>query len=405
MPWIIATTLTVFVPLVLVYSYVCRRTISAVVELKGWDRKKVRKVVFLGALALNLFPLLFLIAFLLGGRTRIPAFAGESLFIDLLFVYPFWFGLVIVVQLFLILVVVDLSRLILRMFAAPRMPQWNSIAARVALFSLLFLTVYTVATVAKDTWTVRINEQTLILPERASSLDGTTIVIVSDIQGDGRTTPDAIRKYVARINSLRADLVLFAGDLVTSGEEYIQSTAELLGDVQSKYGKFAAVGDHDMFSNRDHVVRELQRRGFVIGDDTACVAAIGEDSIGIALVTQTYIRQPKMEQLESVASSSRGIFRIFVVHQPAENLVDFAQRNGFDLFAAGHTHGGGIAFGIPGLYTFAPANLETRFVSGFFDYKGMMVVVTNGLGMTLAPVRFHAPAEISVVRLAKQTQP
>ena len=38
-------------------------------------------------------------------------------------------------------------------------------------------------------------------------------------------------------------------------------------------------------------------------------------------------------------------------------------------------------------------------MSGMFHVKGLDVVITNGLGMTLAPVRFHAPAEITLITL------
>jgi len=117
MPWIIATTLTVFVPLVLIYLYVSRRLVSAVVAVKGWDRKSVRNVALGVVSYINLFPLLFLVVFLIGGRTRIPAFSGESFAVDLLFVYPFWFGLVITIQLFLVLLLMDGSRLVVRLIS------------------------------------------------------------------------------------------------------------------------------------------------------------------------------------------------------------------------------------------------------------------------------------------------
>jgi hypothetical protein len=72
-----------------------------------------------------------------------------------------------------------------------------------------------------------------------------------------------------------------------------------------------------------------------------------------------------------------------------------------NLFVAGHTHGGGIAFGIPGLFLVAPARFESRYMSGVYEEGGLLVSVTNGLGFTLAPIRFHAPAEITVLRLEK----
>ena len=79
--------------------------------------------------------------------------------------------------------------------------------------------------------------------------------------------------------------------------------------------------------------------------------------------------------------------------------VEFAAARPRQLLLAGHTHGGAIAFGIPGLFLLAPSNFETRYVSGAYQVGHMTVSVTNGLGFTLAPIRYHAPAEIVVVTL------
>ena len=401
MPWIIATTLTVLVPLVLVYFYVSKRIITAVVALWKRDSKKVRRNVLGITLYVNLYPILFLIVFLIGGRTRIPAFSGESFVVDLFFAYPFWFGLIVAVQLLLIVLVMDGIRLVVRVVAPAILERWERLHSSGVLLALGVLTVYSLFVVVKDTWTVRINERNLHVQEKAAALAGTKIVIVSDLQGDGRTDEKILEEYVERINRQNADLVLFAGDLVTSGEDYIESTARILGKTNARYGKYAAVGDHDMFSNKDHVIREMRQAGFVIADDTTVSVIVKETQVRITLVTRTYLQSPTKKRLEEIASDTSGEFRIFLVHQPAENLVDFASKEGYDLFAAGHTHGGGIAFGIPGLYTFAPANLESKYVSGFYEMGNMLVVVTNGIGMTLAPIRFHAPSEITVVTLLR----
>jgi predicted MPP superfamily phosphohydrolase len=47
----------------------------------------------------------------------------------------------------------------------------------------------------------------------------------------------------------------------------------------------------------------------------------------------------------------------------------------------------------------APASFETKFISGLYHVSQLDLSVTNGLGLTLAPIRFHAPAEIVLVVL------
>jgi len=146
MPWIIATTLTVFVPLILVYYYISKRIIASVVTMTNWDRKRVRRVVLGILLYINLYPLLFLAAFLIGGRTRIPAFSGESFVLDLLFAYPFWFGLVIAVQLLLVFLVMDGIRVTARVVSRKNLNTWERLHSQGVMLAVAFLTVYSVVT-------------------------------------------------------------------------------------------------------------------------------------------------------------------------------------------------------------------------------------------------------------------
>ncbi|MBI4417336.1 MAG: metallophosphoesterase [Ignavibacteriales bacterium] len=401
MPWIIATTLTVFVPLLVLYWYVGRGLADAITRYFGVDRKKVGKYIWgIGAYA-NAFPVLFLIIFLWRGQSRIPAFAGESVLVDLFFAYPFWFGLVITVQMALVLLVMDLGRLVLWPLYRPRRETWKKKSSAVILAFAVFIAVYSVATIINDTWTVRIVEREFRLPAEAERLEGITLVHISDVQGDGRTTRSRLESYVQQINDLQPDILLFSGDLVSSGEAYIASTAEILSNIRAPFGKIAVVGDHDIFSDKDSVVSSLRKGGFVIEDDTTVSISVNGEAISVTLLTHTYRQRPDNEDLKKAVNGADGVLRILLVHQPAEHLVDFASSQGYHIFLAGHTHGGGVAFGIPGVFLFSPALTESRFVSGFYYVSSMLVSVTNGIGMTLAPIRFHAPAEITVIRLVR----
>lgn len=401
MPWIIATTLTVFVPLIVLYWYVGRRCADALSRYFGWDRKRVGRYTWSVIGYVNAFPLLFLLVFLIQGRSRVPAFAGESFLVDLALAYPFWFGLVITVQMALVIGLFDLVRVLLWPIIRRQKELWKDALARYVLVAGVFIVTYSVATIVMDTWTVRVVEREFTLPERAAELDGVTLVHISDVQGDGRTTPARLADYVRRVNELKPDIVLFSGDVVTSGEAYIAATAEVLSAIEAPYGKIAAVGDHDIFSNRDSVLATMRRAGFIIADDTTVSVSPNGGTVSVTLLTHTYRQRPDNDDLGRAIQGADGLLRILLVHQPAETLVEFARQQGYDLFLGGHTHGGGVAFGIPGVYLFSPASTESRYVSGFYEVGSMLVSVTNGIGMTLAPIRFHAPAEITVIRLVR----
>lgn len=399
MPWIIATTLTVFVPLVVLYWYVGRRLRDALGGYFNLERRRMGRYVWSIIAYVNAYPVLFLIVFLIQGRSRIPAFSGESVAIDLLFAYPFWFGLVFTVQMALLAGLMDLTRFILWPVYRRRQEKWKARQGISILIASVVVGIYSTVTIITDTWTVRIVEREYRLPERAGKLAGSTLVHISDVQGDGRTTRARLEAYVNRVSALKPDVVFFSGDLVTSGEEYIASTAEVLGKVTPSFGKIAAVGDHDIFSDKDSVVASLRRAGFIIADDTTVTISVRGEDVSVTLLTHTYRQRPDQHDLGRAVDGANGTLKILLVHQPAESLVEFAALERYNLFLAGHTHGGGVAFGIPGLFLFSPASMESKYVSGFYEVGRMLVSVTNGIGMTLAPIRFHAPAEISVIRL------
>ncbi|MBI3579837.1 MAG: metallophosphoesterase, partial [Ignavibacteriales bacterium] len=274
--------------------------------------------------------------------------------------------------------------------------------AIITVASLLFISVYSGAVIFKDTWTVRIVEHEIELPSQFSSLAGLRIVQISDVQGDGRTTEHVLINYVNRVNALRPDFIFFAGDVVTGGERYIESTTNVLGKLKSRYGVIAAVGDHDFFSNKVKVIDGLRRNGVLVVEDSTVYFAINGSELAITGITYTYRARPSAEQLSNATGGSLSAYRVLLVHQPAMPLVSYAADKHYNLFVAGHTHGGGLAFGIPGLFLFAPSSVETRYLSGLYKAGEMVVSVTNGLGFTLAPIRFHAPAEITVLTLTKE---
>lgn len=399
MPWIIATTLTVFIPLIVLYWYVGKKLINALTWRFALDRSRVKQIIISIVAALNAFPVIVLIAFLVSGRSRVAAFAGESVLADILLVYPFWFGLVVTVQSCILFLTTDIARLIMRPLYRKTKERWLRAQSTVVLGLLTFVTVYSAVVIALDTWSVQIVRRDFRVPEKASGLAGLNLVHISDVQGDGRTTPERLKNYARLVNEQQPDVIFFAGDLITSGERYIDATGDVMGLMEARLAKIAAVGDHDLFSNREMAVNALRRNGFQIADDTTVVVQTDSGRISVTLLTHTYRQRPDSADLENALVGADGGLKVLLVHQPAESLVAFGQRNGFDLFLAGHTHGGGVAFGIPGLFLISPAAFESRFVSGFYEVGEMIVSVTNGIGMTLAPIRFHAPAQITVIRL------
>jgi len=88
-------------------------------------------------------------------------------------------------------------------------------------------------------------------------------------------------------------------------------------------------------------------------------------------------------------------FEIFFVQQP-KKAVNKAAR-GYGLYLCVHTHGGQIVILFP-FTNIMMSGLESRFTRGQYFINKMMVYVNRGLGMSIAPIRYNAEPEITIIR-------
>ncbi len=337
MPWVLSTTLAIFVPLILINWYVGGKILNAVVTLGNLNRSKTKLSVLLLFIAVNLFPPVALVLYSFGGRDALVILSGENHLFDALFVYPFWCALVLIVQLFLLFLLVDVAKIVLLPIYNGKKDEWKTGEARYVLFVLLFILIYSAVTIYLDTWTVRLSETAVKVPELLAALEGTRIALVSDIHGDGRMTPERIESVVEKVNALQPDLIFYAGDAVTGGEKYIVSTVKIFGGFNAPYGKIAAVGDHDIFSNKTKIVEGLRHNGFQVVEDSTITLNIKSTPIAISVFTYTYRQRPSEVAMQNATNGSSQSFNILLVHQPAESLIKLAASKGYHLFAAGHT--------------------------------------------------------------------
>lgn len=398
MPWFIRTILIVSGFLVLIYGYCGRKLYNALRQVTTRSPQQLKRIIVLCAIYLNAFPICILLAFWLGGREATRFFMGGSPIIDILLVYPAWIGFVVIVQMFLLFLLIDVVKLFgLRWYKTAR-EKWNRREAVAVTAIFILVTLYSTTRVYFDTWTTAVREYPVTVTRELADLDGITIALIADIQGDERTTPQRIRKFVELVNSLNPDFVMFGGDVVTSGDRFIESTLAEMQALHGRIANVAAIGDHDIFSHKEKILNGLKTIGFLVAEDSTVTFTVGKSTIAVTIITNTYRQRPERDFLTNGLAKVSADYRILLTHQPSEPLVQLADEAGYDLFLAGHTHGGSLAFGVPGIYLWAPSHVETRFVSGSYSASRLRVVVTNGLGHTLTPIRFQAPTEVTLLR-------
>jgi predicted MPP superfamily phosphohydrolase len=241
------------------------------------------------------------------------------------------------------------------------------------------------------------------------SLEGFKIVLISDVQADRFTNRSRLARYIEKVNAAKPDLVLIAGDIITSTPNYINLGAEFLGKIKSKYGVYSCVGDHDNWAYRNDVQKSLREVKEALAnvnvkmlDNEKLTLTIDSAKIGIAFITNTYVERIDPDILDSLTNITNGYdLRIFLTHQPRPVLIEQAHKQKYDLFFAGHTHGGQLTFLFP-FYNLSPTLFETKYVRGDFQFDDMLAIVNCGLGMSLVPLRFNSTPEVTVIQLSKK---
>jgi len=375
--------------------YGASKAVTALAGITAWPRSRLRVVAGAVILYLAVLPISSLLGYLLGFST---SFQGSPFF-DTAFTYPFWIGIAFGVQLFILLLVIGLAKLTLLPLYRRNRARLRALEAWVVVAAVGLTAVYVTARVYSDTFLLRTRTTELRVAGLPDELTGFRIVHIADVQVDRRTNGSKLEAYVETVNGLKPDLILFSGDAVTSGTAFVDQAAETFSKLQARYGIYACLGDHDYFAGRDLVVDRLRSRGLVVLENETATLPLDKGSIVITGVTNVYRNSLSDGTVDRLARElPEGSTRILLTHQPSTWLVEMAADRKYDLFLAGHTHGGQIAFPLPG-FLLTGSSFETKYVTGFHSVGSMLVSVNNGLGLTLAPIRYHAPAEVTLIVL------
>jgi predicted MPP superfamily phosphohydrolase len=401
MPWSIRTILIISLAGGIFECYVAHRTVNAIAIVTGWPIKRIR----LTTGAIMSWFLLYPFA-LIGSHylelAPVSRALQSSALLDKLLIYPFWIGTILSAQIGMLLMLIDIARLILFPVYRKHRDRWIRIQARLMTLVICVGSVYVLVRVYSDTFTVRTNDTEIHLKNLPESLDGFRIAQIADVQVDGRTNGSRVSDFVDKVNALNPDLILICGDLVTSGTAYIEQGAAAMGKMHAKHSVYACLGDHDFFTDHTQVSSNLEKNGITVLNNAVALVPATPNPISLVGVTNVYRTRPPESVLQTLEGQrTPAAVNILLTHQPSEWLVKYAEANRYDLLLAGHTHGGQIAFPLPG-FLLTGSSFETAYVSGLYRSGSIFVNVTNGFGLTLAPVRYNAPAEITLITLRRE---
>lgn len=223
------------------------------------------------------------------------------------------------------------------------------------------------------------------------------IAAISDLHLGAVHQRSDLKKMVAAVNALDADLVLILGDILHNDYAPFRDhqMAEEFQNLTAPYGVYAVLGNHDAYANREtELMAELTSAGITMLQDQALVIddhfvlAGRKDRAGMrSRATSARATLPELLQSYPV-----DLPVVLMDHQPRD-LQAVADDREVDLQLSGHTHAG----------QFWPVTWVTNRIYelnyGYRQIDAAQFIVTSGIGTWGPAFRLGSISEIALITL------
>ena len=232
-----------------------------------------------------------------------------------------------------------------------------------------------------------VRRATIDLPDWPEGAPPVTVLLISDIHASRPDMPpERFARIVERLNRLKPDAVMIAGDFVSDktlsvGVETAQAIAPLKG-LKAPLGVYAVFGNHDHWRGVAPMRWALAKAGVRLLENE--VARVGPLIVGG--VDDSVTEHGDFEKVRDAMVRLHGP-KLMLSH--GSSHVAFLPRD-VTLMLAGHTHCGQIPLLEPGRHC------------GVERVAGRTLVTSAGLGTSILPLRFGAPPDVWLLRLGPE---
>ncbi|GMA45977.1 metallophosphoesterase [Tetragenococcus muriaticus] len=221
---------------------------------------------------------------------------------------------------------------------------------------------------------------------------------LSDFHFSRSFKPRRINRIIRSIMNVSPDLIVFTGDLIDNYEKWpakeTQRLIEKLKKMTAPMGKIAILGSHDYRSKGDNFVKAiLTESDFTVLENEEIFGSNDDVSINIAGMDDTLMGNPQFQFERTLAQ-----WHLLLVHEP-DSVLNMEDVQHFDLVLAGHGHGGQVRFP----FIFYKIRGSLTYTHGLYLLaKKTLLSISNGVGMSMLPLRFGVPPEVIYYHLNKQ---
>ena len=240
-------------------------------------------------------------------------------------------------------------------------------------------------------------------------LEGMRLVHVSDTHYGPYTSITFVEKAIEQANELQGDVVILTGDYVHFTPQSIERGIEVLGQLRSRFGSVAVMGNHEHWEGAEACRRVFERVGIPLLDNTRLFLTpeglrdgpVPGKSLCLAGVGDLWEDEVSFEK--ALGGVPGDMPRVVLSHNPdTAELIRRGQR--IDLLLCGHTHGGQVRLPVVGP-PFVPTRHGKKYLGGMCHGPHCPVLVSRGIGLAGVPARFRVPPEVGLVVLRRDSDP
>ncbi len=267
---------------------------------------------------------------------------------------------------------------------------WDS--AHIRYLRALFIMLLVLYALFFEPFNLEVTENTFDLFDDSGVIK---VVLIGDTQ-DAYNHPEYFQRSITTANAQKPDIILIAGDVVEITDDW--DKISLLGDLESKHGTYAVLGNHDYVSFNCNnctpkLVSNLESMGInVLRNENEILTINGQE---FALIGVDDLWAGQSSYANASTSISPNMPKVILVHN--QYSLKNQKLEGRNLILSGHTHCGLVQ--IPFL-----TDLFLRW-NGFADVtRGREAVDEHTelyvtCGVTPGGVRLFTRPEISVIYL------
>lgn len=217
-------------------------------------------------------------------------------------------------------------------------------------------------------------------------------------------------KLLQMVKNISPDMIAVTGDLIDSSHTDVEKAMNFINGAVKIAPVYYVTGNHEAWTDKyENLKEQMTKSGVIILSDQeitikrngSLIRLLGLNDPDFAIKHDMFgenaaMIDAKLKDMQK--QSENGEYTILLSHRP--ELFDVYVDNSIDLVLSGHAHGGQIRLPFVGGLVAPNQGFFPKYTAGVYEKKQTKMVVSRGLGNSIAPVRINNRPELVVITLS-----